>query len=100
MQMPFGKYRGCDIDEIPEEYLKWVWSNVELHGQLKTAVKTVLRLYTIREDERGSSVVMVLEPGKIKTVYRELSRKYHPDHGGDHLAMCAVNDFYSRLLEA
>lgn len=29
MKMPFGKYKGKDIEEIPSSYLLWVAGNVK-----------------------------------------------------------------------
>lgn len=29
MKMPFGKYKGREMDSIPSDYLKWVAGNVD-----------------------------------------------------------------------
>lgn len=38
MQMPFGKYAGYELTEIPKDYLKWISENLDLYGELRTAV--------------------------------------------------------------
>jgi len=29
MKMPFGKFKGREIDSLPSDYLKWVAGNVD-----------------------------------------------------------------------
>lgn len=43
MQMPFGKYRGNEIADIPKGYLKWLESNVAMQGDLGEEIYAVLR---------------------------------------------------------
>ena len=42
MIMPFGKYQGFDLEEIPREYLEWIAENLDLYGELREAVFDVL----------------------------------------------------------
>jgi hypothetical protein len=42
MEMPFGKYKGEEIADIPRPYLVWLSENVELFGSLKSEVEGVL----------------------------------------------------------
>lgn len=30
MKMPFGKYKGWDVQNTPKQYLEWVLANVKL----------------------------------------------------------------------
>lgn len=42
MKMPFGKYKGLELDEIIEEfpeYIVWLGENCELRGELKDIVE-------------------------------------------------------------
>ncbi len=40
MEMPFGKYQGRKIEEIPYDYLVWLRTNVPLKSKnLKTAIE-------------------------------------------------------------
>jgi hypothetical protein len=87
MLMPFGKHRGREVETLPENYLRWLMSNIDLRDPLLTKVRTILR--------EGTALAPTED--RVKAVYRELSRKYHPDCGGNHFAQCAINEFYERL---
>jgi uncharacterized protein (DUF3820 family) len=38
MRMPFGKYKGQDLDALPDEYLLWVIANIPLREPLGSAI--------------------------------------------------------------
>ena len=40
--MPFGKYKGYDLEEIPQDYLQWIADNIDLYGELRKAVFDIL----------------------------------------------------------
>jgi hypothetical protein len=42
MRMPFGKYQGRDLEEIPKDYLNWIAEHIDLYGPLREAVFDVL----------------------------------------------------------
>jgi hypothetical protein len=44
MLMPFGKYKGHDLDTLPDEYLLWVIANIPLREPLRSALTDVLSL--------------------------------------------------------
>lgn len=88
--MPFGKYKGLDLEEIPLDYIEWLIS-IDLHGQLKEEVE---HIYKTHCDPSFNGAVTA---SKIKSVYREMAFKYHPDRGGSTDSMRAVIDFYERL---
>lgn len=88
--MPFGKYEGRLIDDIPDNYLLWLWENVDLQGPLLDAVAR--RIPNIRETLQGP-----VSPNAINSVYRQLAVKWHPDKGGSKSAMQAINEFYEEL---
>jgi hypothetical protein len=85
--MSFGKYKGKPVETLPENYLKWLMSNIDLREPLLSEIRGILH----------EGINMAPTANRVKTVYRELSRKYHPDCGGNHYAQCAINEFYERL---
>ena len=38
--MPFGRYRGLAVRDLPDDYLGWLHSLDNLHGRLRNAVQT------------------------------------------------------------
>ena len=38
MLMPFGKWIGLDVKELPDDYLKWLLCHGDLRKKLRTAV--------------------------------------------------------------
>lgn len=34
MQMPFGKYKGTDIEDLPSDYLEWLATELDAHDDL------------------------------------------------------------------
>jgi hypothetical protein len=89
MVMPFGKYRGQLVDQIPVEYLEWVQRHIPLREPLRSAVYRMTSAPTISDDQISAE--------KVQTVYHRLARKYHPDLGGNVVAMQAINEFRELL---
>jgi uncharacterized protein (DUF3820 family) len=44
MLMPFGKYKGHNLDELPDEYLLWVIANIPLRDPLGSAITEEMAL--------------------------------------------------------
>ena len=108
--MPFGKHVGVEIADLPDGYLAWLYETADLHGALEVCVE---REYFDRFGDpdpgpsRGSrpelpstdtGVLSKLTPAQhsvaikiIEAGYRDLAKKNHPDAGGDHRAMVAIN---------
>lgn len=90
MKMPFGKFKNMEINEIPENYLNWLYENVNLRPGLKEAVEGRLYGWT-------TSQVFFSSREELKSVYRRMALKWHPDRGGSNEAMQAINEFYNEL---
>lgn len=94
--MLFGKFKGYDLADLPDDYLKWLWFEIDLREPLRSAVH---REYSTRE--RGFSVTETsgtLDADKVKKIYRSLARQYHPDIiGGNGDVMKGINAFYEAI---
>ena len=86
MEMPFGKYKGEDVEDLPESYLRWLTS-IDLYGSLREAVYEAL----------GKPDPQKQLPAQIQLVYKQIAKRWHPDTGGSDEAMTAVNEFYEEL---
>ena len=81
--MPFGKYIGWRISDLPAEYFDWLLT-IELRDPLRTAVFEDAR----RRQHSGPDPATVEDV--IAAGQRALARRHHPDAGGDHEAMLKV----------
>lgn len=101
MKMPFGKFKGVEVSDLPEDYLLWLDEEVKLFGPLKRAVESALGI------KHGSLPPMAELPDFngceemaseiIKRGYRECSKRHHPDVGGSNEKMAELNEAYEIL---
>ena len=90
MNLPFGKYKGTPLHQLPADYFAWLCS-LELRDQkLRLAI----------EDERHRRIFLEEHPGSVNprlvdeivgAGLRSLAKKFHPDHGGSHEQMQMIN---------
>lgn len=86
MIMPFGKYKGEDLEDIPVDYLSWILNNMEIYEPLLTDITNIIE---------GHKSIKYSE---IKKIYWELAKKYHPDRdGGSTIEMQVINEFYELI---
>lgn len=92
--MPFGRYQGLELDELPTSYLAWLLSLDDLREPLRGAAWSE---YQRRGDgQEGRAAVVDMD--KVKRVYRTLAMEFHPDRqGGDDGIMKGINLFYEAL---
>lgn len=95
MRMPFGKYRGSAVEDIPLDYLQWLVRTVDLRGTLAEAVSRAIS----EKAENDHYYSPPPEPPMtlIRLTYRTLALKWHPDRGGSVQAMQALNEFFEAL---
>lgn len=100
MRMPFGKYRGWEIADLPDEYLQWLVT-IELREPLFMAVVREIdrRAFSSQKKSRSSVPAPLMAKEIVKAGYRALAMKYHPDHGGDGKKMVELNLAYEKLLQ-
>ena len=95
MRMPFGKYKNVGLDEIPESYLLWVLENCDIGITLRRAIERELQV----SDEPSPAATQAIADDVVEAWYRTLAREFHPDWGGTHEAMKAVNRGRELLTE-
>ena len=104
MRMPFGKYQGQSVYDIPIDYIYWLKNNASLFGELEDIVDERIEKAEQEQYEEAqrenSQLVTAFEMGLLKTIYRRIAMKWHPDQGGSTQAMPAVNEFYDELRVA
>lgn len=91
-RMPFGRYRGQQIDALPDEYLAWLAALPDLRPRLRAAVDAEVTRRRPRADARRRSTTPDRSTCEavITAGYRVLARQRHPDVGGSHEAMIAA----------
>jgi hypothetical protein len=99
-RMPFGKYRGRSLRQIPLSYLCWVLESVrEISSSLRAAIRDEIR------ERLGLHPPPPPPPppppscrtcselrSRWRSVYRKLVMLVHPDRGGSHDAMILINE--------
>jgi uncharacterized protein (DUF3820 family) len=96
MEMRFGKWKGYELEEIPDGYILWLCENVKLREPLLSGIAEEIR-------ERGLTLghqpapVGGVDLGSVKAIYRRLSAEMHPDAGGHHWAQVALNRFFEEI---
>ena len=96
--MPFGRHKGEPLSSMPDEYLDWL-TTIDLRPRLRDAVHAEIRS---RGDAEGTSssrsgptLLACPEPKVARELVsaglRSVSHRYHPDKGGTHEDMLAVN---------
>lgn len=102
MRMPWGKYAGELLDDIPLSYLAFALESWNLEPRLRiaiaAAVRRRVRMLCGHCDGDALDVCRLREA--IERCRVALAVKYHPDrHGGDHTLMRVVNEFAATVLE-
>ncbi len=94
-RLPFGKHRGKLLADIPISYLEWVLGNCDnASPALRAEIKRV-----IDADESAKPTAAIAIPTLVGSWYRKLAAEFHPDHGGSHEGMKAINRANELLLE-
>jgi len=97
MRMPFGKHRNKRLEDIPHDYLLWVLDHCDnVSPTLRNEVQRILGIgrYSYTPPPQTPLAVSV-----VNEWYRRLAREFHPDLGGSHEAMKAVNRGRDLMLE-
>ena len=108
MKMPFGKYRGSPVEDLPDTYLWWLHDLEDLREPLRSAVyREWCRRFD--DDDGGDRDHQPPQPVHfpdqdaalfrelIEAGYRALALKLHPDQGGSVEAMQRLNALVAKL---
>jgi Putative quorum-sensing-regulated virulence factor len=94
-RMPFGRYRGCLVTDLPDSYLEWLYRLDDLREPLHSAVDREWRARFEPADVQASeslpSDVRPLVEEIVTVGYRAYVQRHHPDHGGETRTMQGVN---------
>jgi Family of unknown function (DUF6009)/Putative quorum-sensing-regulated virulence factor len=91
MLVPFGKYKGRPMSEVPTDYLHW---NVEAQQQ---QLKSFLDEIEHRESLEVTKISWAEQI--IQSGYRTLTLKHHPDRRGNNGDMRELNGSHEALLK-
>jgi uncharacterized protein (DUF3820 family) len=93
--MPFGKYKGVVVNELPDTYLVYAIRTFELPQELRN-----LLCFELLDRVGFDYSFNIVECEKrYSSIRKKLAIKYHPDKGGSNEAMQAVNEFYEELIK-
>lgn len=90
--MPFGKYKGRRLADVPTGYLNWVLENCR-----QASPDLLMSIARVLHDAQPPETPLALP--LCDQWYRTMSMRFHPDKGGNHEAMKAVNAGRELLLE-
>jgi len=76
MKMPFGKFKGCYLDELPDDYLDWLRFEIELREPLKKSAidREFLTREHVERAEREARAITSMDANQIKKIYWNLAR--------------------------
>src|SRR5262245_28546187 len=99
--MPFGKYRGHRLADVPPSYLRWVLRACDIDGWLEAATRDTpgAGRATGRPGPSPPPRAMAVQPADIDGWYGRLALRRHPDRGGTVEAMQAIADARDTLIE-
>lgn len=98
-RMPFGRYRGCALLEIPTNYLVWVIEKSDITDiDVRRAIRAELAWRFTDASGRTLPTTAITIPSSLTTPVtsiikhgvRDLARQHHPDVGGDPETMRAI----------
>ena len=96
--MPFGKYRGRLLRDLPGWYVEWLREQSYLRDPLKSALdaEAARRIDENRGTDFHTETPDVCPDPQIANAVitaglHALAKRNHPDRAGDHARMVAVN---------
>jgi hypothetical protein len=98
--MPWGKFRGRRLDQIPASYLVWLAEERNLTPGVEYAVRQELsRRFSYYTAPPAPAPRQDLAE-QVAAWHRRLAWRHHPDRGGSTEVMQAINDAHDELRQA
>lgn len=97
MQLRFGKHKGQELSEIPETYLRWLYS---VSRTLITEIEYELNIEPPTNGNHHTQPNLPpLTRDLVEAGYRALCKKVHPDTNGGkgHEKMLELNESIEQL---
>lgn len=98
-RMPWGKYKGDRIDEVPLGYLAWLLEEgrsleptFERHVRVEVASRLGLSSERTARPALPAPHIADAAAEMVSLGFRALAKRAHPDQGGSHHAMLAANE--------
>jgi len=96
MELNFGKFKGYELDDVPTSYLAFLLDAEFVKDDIKAECLEVINYRYSEFELSQKSISKTL----IDNAYRRLVMKHHPDKGGNHYAMIAINEFKDILIKS
>jgi DnaJ-class molecular chaperone len=96
MVLKFGKFKGSLVEDVPTSYLAYLLDQDFVDYDLKASCLDEIN-YRYSEFKMSKKAV---DRSIIDQAYKRLVIKHHPDKGGNHNAMIAINEFREILLHS
>jgi hypothetical protein len=90
VRMPFGKYRGQWLCEVPDGYVEWLRRLDDLREPLRTEVAAEWT-FRFATPATPSAAARQMADRLVQAGYRTLALDHHPDRGGDVGDMQTIN---------
>lgn len=94
MRMPFGKFKGLELADLPDEYLDWLMGLVDLRDPLRMGVEQEAQ----RREQRLSAEARVLADMIVTVGYQRLTKHYNDEEGRQML--CEAREILRTWLDA
>src|SRR5262245_56536135 len=92
--MPFGKFKGVLLVDLPDEYLRWLRTLNDLREPLRAGVEAEWEPRFAEPTIAGDPLPDDVKPMALEIVtagYRQMARDHHPDRGGETRVMQLIN---------
>ncbi|HTI56905.1 MAG TPA: DUF3820 family protein [Verrucomicrobiae bacterium] len=88
--MPFGRFKGITLGEIPDAYLSWLFT-IDLREPLRSAILAEAAVRGLFVTGAPRTPLRPIAEEVIGAGLRALARRHHPDLGGDLATTQQVN---------